>query len=107
MQLPKIATFFLIVGVVASAILVGILLGTSPWSTFNEQGSQLMAMEWGRISLIDLYGMFFLGLVFVWIFEPKMWVKILLTLTLPTLGNPVLAIWLLARFKMLCAKASS
>jgi hypothetical protein len=62
-----------------------------------------MAMEWGRISLLDLYAGFFFGLVFVWLLEPKLWVKLLITLTLPTLGNPVLAIWIVVRFKRLMA----
>ena len=62
-----------------------------------------MAMEWGRISLVDLYAGFFLGLVFVWFLETKLWVKILVTITLPTLGNPVLAIWLIFRLKQLQA----
>jgi hypothetical protein len=93
----------LIFGVVLSLWLSFLLLGTSPWSTFNEQGQLLMSLEWGRISLIDLYAGFFLGLCLVWLFEPKLWVKVLLTLTLPTLGNPVLAAWLLLRFRYLKA----
>jgi hypothetical protein len=93
--------FFVILAVAVSAWLTYLLVATSPWSTFSEQGSQLMAMEWGRISLVDLYAGFFLGLVFVWFFEAKLWVKILVTLTLPTLGNPVLAIWVLVRIKQL------
>lgn len=92
---------FLFLGVALSGWLTYLLLATAPWSTFNEQGSQLMVMEWGRISLVDLYAGFFLGLVFIWTIEPKLWVKVLMTLTLPVLGNPILAIWVLIRMKAL------
>jgi hypothetical protein len=99
--MKKLPLVFVGLGVLVSAWLVYLLLGTSPWSTFNEQGSQLMAMEWGRISLVDLYSGFFIGLALVWFLESKLWVKLLLTVTVPTLGNPVLAIWLLFRLRHL------
>lgn len=99
--MKTLSSLFMIVGTVLSGWLTYLLLATSPWASFSAQGSQLMAMAWGRISLVDLYAGFFLGLVFVWIFEPKLWVKILISLTLPTLGNPILAIWLLSRYKFL------
>ena len=92
---------FTFVGVAISGWLMYLLLATSPWPTFNEQGSQLMAMEWGRISLVDLYAGFFLGLVFIWAIEPRLWVKILMSFMLPILGNPILAIWVLIRMKAL------
>jgi hypothetical protein len=102
-SMKKLPLLFVVLSVAVSGWLVYLLLGTSPWSTFSEQGSQLMAMEWGRISLVDLYAGFFLGLVFVWFLETKLWVKLLVTVTLPTLGNPVLAIWLIFRLKQLQA----
>ncbi len=96
--MKKIALFFGFVGVVVSGWLAAVLLGSSPWSSFSEQGAQLMDMVWGRISLLDLYAGFFLALALVWLLEPKLWVKVLVSLTLPTLGNPILAIWLVWRF---------
>ncbi|MFC3702377.1 hypothetical protein ACFOND_12060 [Reinekea marina] len=93
------------VGLALSLWLSFLLIGTSPWSTFSAQGQELMSMEWGVISLIDLYAGFFLGLCLIWLFEANLWVKVLITLTLPTLGNPVLAIWLVFRFRYLKIKA--
>ena len=96
-------TLLLSVGVGLSMWLVVILVAQDPWSSFNEQGAALMSMQWGQISLIDLYSGFFLASVFVWLFEPKIWVRIGVTLALFVLGNPVLALWLVFRFKFLLA----
>ena len=99
-----ISKVFLGVGVLASVLLVWLLLLPSSWQTFSEQGSQLTAMVWGQISLLDLYAGFFLSLVLVWMLEPKLWVKVLLSVLLPVLGNPVLALWLVLRFSYLSQK---
>ncbi len=99
-----ISKVFLAVGVLASVLLVWLLLLPSSWQMFSEQGSQLTAMVWGQISLLDLYAGFFLSLVLVWMLEPKLWVKVLLSVLLPVLGNPVLALWLVLRFSYLSQK---
>ena len=103
----KMAVFFGFLGVLISGWLTFVLLGSSPWSTFSEQGALMMDMVWGRISLLDLYAGFFLALGLIWLLEPKLWVKILVSLTLPTLGNPVLAIWCVLRIKHLLALSRS
>ena len=105
--MTKLALFLGALGLLFSGWLTFILLGSSPWSTFSDQGAQLMGMVWGRISLLDLYAGFFLALALVWLLEPKLWVKILVSLTLPTLGNPVLAIWCVLRIKHLLALSRS
>lgn len=95
-----------LIGAVLSAGLLYLMIFQSPWSSFSEQGSQLTSMVWGQISLLDLYSGFFLALALVWLLETKLWVRILLTLLVPILGNPVLAIWLLVRFKSLQQRLS-
>jgi hypothetical protein len=88
---------FTFAGAALSLWLVGILLFASPFDSFSEQGGMLMDMVWGQISMLDLYSGFFLGIALVWLLEPKLWVKILVTLTLPFIGNPILAVWLIIR----------
>lgn len=85
--------------------LVGWLVIQSPWSQFSEQGAWLVNNVWGQISLLDLYGGFFIGLTLVWVIEPKAWVRWLLTITLPFIGNPLLALWLILRWRALKALA--
>ena len=41
------------------------------------------------------------ALALAWLFEPNPWVRLLLLITLPTLGNPVLAIWCVSRWQHL------
>ena len=103
--MAKLAIAFGVIGIGLSLWLVTLLVAGSPWATFSEQGALMMDMIWGRISLIDLYAGFFLALALVWLLERSLWVKILVTLTLPTLGNPVLAGWLVWRFKELKRRA--
>lgn len=93
--------FFTALGALLSLWLTGILLLGNPYPEFSEQGGMLMDMIWGRISLLDLYAGFFIGIALVWFIEPKGWVRWLVTLTTPLLGNPILAIWLVARFRLL------
>ncbi|MHA7878533.1 MAG: hypothetical protein ACX931_01990 [Saccharospirillum sp.] len=100
-----VMTFCLGMGVLLSLALVVWLITQSPWPEFSEQGAWLTTNVWGQISLLDLYGGFFLGLALVWVLEPKAWVRWLLTFTLPFLGNPVLAIWLVLRWRSLRALA--
>ncbi|EAR09029.1 hypothetical protein [Reinekea blandensis] len=88
-------------GVGLSLWLVGILVFGNPYPEFSAQGAAMMDMVWGRISLIDLYAGFFVGIALVWFLEPKAWVRWLITLATPLLGNPVLALWLVVRYRHL------
>lgn len=97
---------FTVLAAVLSLWLVGILVFGNPYPSFSEQGAVLMDMIWGRISLLDLYAGFFIGIALVWFLEPKSWVRWLVTLTTPLLGNPILAIWLVARFRWLMTAKS-
>ncbi|MCH8530226.1 MAG: hypothetical protein LAT65_05180 [Saccharospirillum sp.] len=100
-----VMTFCLGLSVLFAIALLAWLLTQSPWSEFSEQGAWLMNNVWGQISLIDLYGGFFIGLTLVWVLEPKAWVRWALTLTLPFIGNPLLALWLILRWGKLKALA--
>ena len=94
---------FTMIGAGLSLWLVGILLFANPYPEFSAQGAMLMDMVWGRISLLDLYAGFFIGIALVWFLEPKLWVRWLITVATPLLGNPVLALWLVFRFRHLVA----
>ncbi|WP_028669897.1 hypothetical protein [Saccharospirillum impatiens] len=101
------ALVFLIVGATLSATLVAWMLLYDPWPLFSEQGRWLSSQVWGQISLFDLYSGFFIALALAWLFEPNPWVRVLLLVTLPTLGNPVLAIWCVTRWQHLKRMAAS
>jgi hypothetical protein len=96
-----IALAFLGLGIVLNLALVYLLLQPTSWSAFSVEGSEILSMVWGKITMFDVYAGFMLGLAIVWLLEPKLWVKLVLTLTLPLLGNPILAIWIAVRFKLL------
>lgn len=100
------ALIALAIATLFSVWLVILLLSPNAWATFSEQGSLLLSLEWGRISLVDLYSGFFISLIFVWLFEPKLWLKLLVTLALPLLGNPVAIIWLAFRIKSIIKKSA-
>lgn len=96
-----LALVFLLVGTGLSLALLAWMLLYDPWPLFSEQGRWLTSQVWGQISLFDLYSGFFIALALAWLFEPNPWVRLLLLVTLPTLGNPVLAIWCVSRWKHL------
>ena len=95
------ALFFLIMGVALSFTLLLWMLLYDPWQLFYEQGRWLTSHVWGQISLLDLYSGFFIALALAWLFEPSPVVRVLLLIALPTLGNPVLAIWCIIRWQHL------
>lgn len=103
-NLAKVA---LIAGTLLAALLVVWMLLSSPWREFSTQGNWLLSHSWGQIALLDLYAGFFLALALVWRLEPRLWVRLSVTLALPLLGNPVLAIWLVWRWRTLLAMASA
>ncbi|PTY36387.1 hypothetical protein BGP77_03560 [Saccharospirillum sp. MSK14-1] len=95
----------LVTGLVLSALLVGWMLFTSPWDRFSSEGNWLLSHRWGQIALLDLYAGFFLALALVWRFEPQRWLCWVMTVALPLLGNPVLALWLIWRWRTLLVMA--
>lgn len=92
-------------GVLVATALVWWLLTQSPWGRFAEQGHWLTTHVWGQIALLDLYSGFLLALALIWLLEPSLRVRILITVLLPTLGNPVLAVWLVIRWRRLVKMA--
>ena len=98
---PLISRLSFIVGLVLSALLVIWMLYSSPWDRFGSEANWLLSHSWGQIALLDLYAGFFLALALVWRFEKQRWLCWLMTIALPLLGNPVLAIWLLWRWRTL------
>jgi len=101
MNKPAIA--FTFAGVATSLWLVTLIVSPTALGQFSEEGRQLLSLTWGRISLIDLYAGFLLAIALVWILESKLWVKLAVSILLPIIGNPVLAVWLLWRFKHIAA----
>lgn len=101
------ALVFLILGAVLSLTLLAWMLLYDPWPLFSEQGQWLTSQVWGQISLLDLYSGFFIALALAWLFEPNPWVRLALLITLPTLGNPVLAIWCVSRWQHLKRMAAN
>jgi uncharacterized membrane protein YfhO len=105
MKQYRVASFlthlFLVIGVSLSVVLVAWMLLFNPWPLFSEQGQWLTSQVWGQISLFDLYSGFFIALALAWLFEPNPLVRVLLLVSLPLLGNPVLAIWCVIRWRHL------
>jgi hypothetical protein len=72
--------------VVTVGMLATIAYGFSAGS-FTEEGSQLLALAWGRVTLIDLYLMFVVFAGWIWWRERNVMRSILWTLALATLGS--------------------
>lgn len=104
---PLLPLLFLVLGVALSVALILWMLLFDPWPQFSGQGQWLTSQVWGQISLLDLYSGFFIALALAWLFEPNLWVRILLLVALPTLGNPVLAIWCVTRWQRLKRMAAA
>lgn len=95
------ALITLLLGATLSLMLMVWLGMNAPWDRFNTEGQWLMSHVWGQITLLDLYSGFLLALTLVWLFEPRLSVRIGLSVALPLLGNPIFAIWLILRWKHL------
>lgn len=98
---PRGAMILLVLGVLCAAALVVYMLIQSPWDRFAEEGRWLTTHIWGRISLLDLYSGFLLSLALIWLLEPRLWIRLTMVLLLPALGNPLLAFWLILRWRRL------
>jgi len=98
---PYLPTVLLAFGTALSLALVVWMFWQAPWERFASEGRWLMDHVWGQIALLDLYSGFLLTLALVWLFEPRLVFRLLLTIAVPLLGNPVIAIWLILRWKRL------
>ena len=79
----KIAKVISILGVLAmtTVLIYGFTVGN-----FSSEGSQLMSMPWGIVSLVDLYTGFTLFSVWIIYREKSLPVAILWTIAMMTLG---------------------
>jgi hypothetical protein len=94
----------------ASVGLAGLaFLGLILWAWFTagggdgflRQGEVLLALEWGQVTLADLYLGFFLTAVIVFLVERSIWSALFWALPTFVLGNWWAAIWLVARLPVL------
>lgn len=108
MKLTRLAAgTTLILGTLLALALLLWMLTQAPWDRFASEGAWLTGHVWGQIALLDLYSGFFLALALIWLLEPKRVISLLITLLLPLLGNPVLALWLVWRWRLLRRVAQS
>ena len=79
----KTAKTFSFLGILAmTAVLIyGFTIGD-----FAGEGSQLLSMSWGIVSLVDLYTGFILFSLWIFYREEKLYVAILWTIAMMTLG---------------------
>ena len=79
----KLAKFIAFLGVIAmtAALIYGFTVGD-----FSGEGSQLMSMPWGIVSLVDLYTGFILFSAWIIYREKSLPVAILWTIAMMTLG---------------------
>lgn len=71
---------------------------------FLRQGEVLLALEWGQVTLADLYLGFFLMAVIIYLVERRIWSALFWALPTFVLGNWWPAIWLVARLPMLAER---
>jgi O-antigen/teichoic acid export membrane protein len=79
----KTAKIFSVLGILAmTAVLIyGFTIGD-----FSGEGSQLLSMPWGIVSLVDLYTGFTLFSLWIFYREEKFFAAILWTIAMMTLG---------------------
>ena len=77
-----------------------ILLGAILWAagvwdgSFMDAINWLVSESWGVVTLIDLYLGFFFVAIFIWLLEPKLWIRLVFLIPLPFLGNVWAAVWM-------------
>jgi hypothetical protein len=77
------------VAIMAVAIVLGLLAGG-----FSDEGSEILALTWGKVTLVDLYvGFVFFGL-WVWARERKLTTALPWWVALVFLGNFAAALYL-------------
>jgi hypothetical protein len=80
-------------GVRALGLTVAVLMtaaigyGFATGSGFGEEGSQLLGLSWGRVTLVDLYLMLGVFAVWVWRREENKAVALMWTIALMGLGS--------------------
>tara|TARA_Y100001933_G_C18964993_1_gene549894 strand:+ start:1155 stop:1484 length:330 start_codon:yes stop_codon:yes gene_type:complete len=74
----------------SGAIIYGFLFGD-----FSEEGSRLLAMVWGRVTLIDLYISFSVFIAWVVYREKTMFSKGIWSLLILTLGSYAICLYIL------------
>lgn len=79
----KIAKLIALIGVLAMG---GILIYAFATGDFQAEGSQLMSMPWGIVSLVDLYVGFALFAIWIAYREPSLWRAIIWIVLLLVLG---------------------
>lgn len=92
--------------VVLGLVLIGACIWAFQAGHFLNEFGEISAMPWGKVSLIDLYLGFFVFAVLFFVIEP-IWLAIVLTLLMMTLGNWVPAFWLALRLPKLFRKLRS
>lgn len=73
--------------IVAAAMTAAVIYGFVAGSGFGEEGSQLLGLAWGRVTVIDLYLMLAIFAVWVWRREPNRATALGWTVALITLGS--------------------
>lgn len=66
-----------------------------------EQGSVILALPWGLVTMVDLYVGFAFFAVIVYLTEKRWWVAAAWSLPLLFLGNVWAAVWLVLRLPVL------
>ena len=88
----KIAKLLALLGVLAMG---GILIYAFAVGDFAAEGSQLLAMPWGIVSLVDLYVGFMLFAMWIVYREPVLWQAIVWVILLMILGFLIGALYML------------
>jgi len=80
---------------ISSLIMTFMIIFSLLTGNFFEQGSILMGLVWGQMSLVDLYVGFFL--VYLWIYykESKMFPKLIWAILLIVTGSLATAVYIL------------
>ena len=73
----------LVAGLMSAAIIYGFAAG----SGFGDEGSQLLALAWGRVTIIDLYLMLAVFAAWIWRREQNRMVALAWTVALIGLGS--------------------
>ncbi|MFZ4120339.1 MAG: hypothetical protein ACOYKM_01640 [Caulobacterales bacterium] len=71
-----------------------------------EQGSAILTLPWGKVTMLDLYIGFVLFAVIIFVAEKSWLVAALWIAPLPFLGNVWAAVWLLVRLPHLAKQLS-
>jgi hypothetical protein len=66
---PLLATLRVVAPILAIGFLVLVVAGLRAGS-FGDEGGQIVALEWGRITLIDTYLAFALPVLWMWLRDP-------------------------------------